>query len=101
MRTHLQSIRAVRFAAAIVAPLLVLSFAGDAVAGKIYRCVDDKKKVTVSDTPCVTSQSASSDTGTDKSGTDKSKGATADATKKDDKSGNTGSNVRPKTDIKG
>jgi hypothetical protein len=96
MRIHLQSIRAIRFAAALVAPLLALSIAGDAVAGKIYRCVDDKKKVTVSDTPCVTPPATGGETGTDKS-----KGATADATKKDDKNGNAGSNTRPKTDVKG
>jgi hypothetical protein len=80
MNMNLKLKRTTWLMAALITPLLSLSLAGNAVAGKIYRCVDDKKKVTVSDTPCVTPAATNGDA-------DKSKTAPADAAKKDDKSG--------------
>lgn len=84
--------RTIQIVSTIIAIFLTLSPISEAVAGKIYRCVDDKKKVTVSDTPCVTSPPATADA--DK---DKSKSAPADTAKKDDKSGS----AQAKKDVKG
>ncbi len=92
MRSIVISVRVARAAATLLAPLLALSFIGDAAAGKIYRCVDDQKKVTVSDTPCVTQPAATAN-----AGKEKAKDGSVDAAGKDRKA----SPPQSKPDVKG
>jgi hypothetical protein len=53
MRTHAISARVLWFAGALLTTVLTVGSVNHALAGKIYRCVDEQtKKVTMSDSAC-------------------------------------------------
>lgn len=95
MRNHVKSILSLGLALAVALAGLTVT-TQSAVAKKIYRCVDEKKNVTVSDTPCVGPAAAEGGA---------AKSAPADGYKKDAKDAKDGKGggaaPAPKKDAKG